>query len=211
MGMMLFGFVILAAVSAFAYFMRRRDDVLRFQAQILSVRFALETLLRRRRELAGTWCSLCEERELMPDHIRRVRQALGRMAEAEQKGGNEFFPAGRLEDEKKLSRLIRETYVHFLEQMPDDAAPRDFFRQYLQSLTRLEKEVSDAQELYNDCALVYNNALAGWVGRLLRRWERWRPRPMISLLEPGAARHGGALRPGAAAAPAAPPIKDVNQ
>lgn len=163
----------LAVVVALAYFLRRHEDILRLRAQVLSMRFTLDTLLRRHRELAGVWCSLCEERDLLTDHIRLVRRKLAERVDDD----------GRLAQERELAVLVREAYALFLERFTGEGPHKDFFRQYFASLTRLEKEVGDAIELYNDSAAVYNRGLRGPAGFLFRRWEKMSPQPDLPVIE----------------------------
>lgn len=157
----------LAVVIALVYFLRRHEDILRLRAQVLNMRFTLDTLLRRHRELAEVWCSLCEERDLLTDHIRLVRRKLSERVADD----------GRLRQERELAALIREAYALFLERLTDKGPHQEFFGQYFASLTRLEKEVGDAIELYNDSTAVYNRGLRGVTGFLFRRWERLVPQP----------------------------------
>lgn len=172
MVMSLWAVLVLACAAGLALLLHRHEAILRLQAQVLRARSALESLLRERRMLVETWCALCEERNLLPGHMPLLREALSRLGPASAQ------PAG-MEGEQNLSRLIREAYVLFLELMQDEGPHREFFSSYFQSLTKLEKDMWEAQELYNDSARVYNRHVKGAGGWFFRRWENLEPLPFL--------------------------------
>jgi hypothetical protein len=195
--MMLWGLAALGIAAVLAHLLRRHETILRLQGQVLKARLALEGLLRQRRELVSTWCSLCEERGLLPGHIQSIRRSLGRLsAAAANPAPAPDLRASFMEDEKTLSRLIREAYVQFLDLMQDEGPHKDFFQQYYNSLTRFEKDIWDAQELYNDAVRLYNAQIRGVGGWLFRRWDHLSPLPPIPAPGPDRPRtSGGPIRP----------------
>jgi len=175
----------LLTITFIVYLMQRHERILSLQAQVLRTRFALEGVLRQRRELVETWCTLCEERALLPERIGALRQSLVTIAQVTAKPNTGLRAKNRetlINEEKNLSRLIRETYALFLEGIQEDGPHKDFFQKYFQSLTQLEKEMWDAQELYNDSVGVFNQHLRGPGGWLFRRWEHLEPLPSLPFL-----------------------------
>jgi hypothetical protein len=176
MTVMLLGLAGLAAAALLAYMVQRHQDLLRLQAQSARARAVLEGVLRQRKELVQVWCSLCEERGLLADWVPQLRKALGRLEEVPVSGDR---LGARWQEEKRMSRVIRESYASFLDGMGADGAHREFFQQYFRSLTRLETEMGDAHELYNDSVRAFNAALEGWSGWYFRHWDRLRPKPAL--------------------------------
>lgn len=192
MKLMFLGLMGLSAVAAAVHLFNRRRALLGLRSQLLGARHVLEDILRQRQELAQVWCALCGERGLLPDHLPALRKSLARLApalgEARLRRPAPAFPAAdrnalldaRLVEEMRLSRLIRQGFALFLEGFSVESPSANFFRQYFRSLARLEKEIGDAQELYNDAAAVYNRALGGLTGRALRVLTGYKPQTALS-------------------------------
>jgi hypothetical protein len=178
MGLMWAGFIGLVLSGGLAYLVRRRGDLLRLQSQVSHARAILQALLRQRRELAEVWTSLCQEHDVLPERMAELRRCLGGLARPPADAG-EPLSIARLAEERRLGRLIRESYAEFLAALAEGGPSSDFFRQYFSSLVRLEREIADAGELHNDSVRVFNRALAGWDGWFFRRWEDFAPRAAV--------------------------------
>ncbi len=175
MVLMMLGLVGIIGASFSAYLLRRHQEILRLQSEVFRARAALDEALDRRRELAETWCSLCEEKGAMPQHTPALRKSLRTILQLDQEEAESDMSSFRLEEEKKLGQLVHSAYVAFLQQMEGDGPHREFFQKYFISLTSLEKDIWDAHRMHNELVDVFNRRLRGIGGFLFRRWEKLAP------------------------------------
>jgi hypothetical protein len=178
MELMLWGLAGLAATAGAVGLFQRRQRLLRLQAQVAQLRFLLEDKLRERREAAGAWCAFGIEQRILPEPMAELRKTLDELGRRfSQAGGTlEAEDAARaMEDEHRLSRRIRDLYALFLQESPEGGARRGAFQQDFDALTRLENEIQDAQELYNDSVRIFNERVESRLGEIWRRVDGLAP------------------------------------
>ncbi len=175
MVLMILGLVGILGATFSAYLLHRHQEILRLQSEVFRARAAMDEALDRRRELAETWCSLCEEKGAMPEHTPALRRSLRAIIQLEQEEMDSDMSSTRLEEEKSLGRLVHSAYVAFLGQMEGEGPHKEFFQKYFTNLTNLEKDIWDAHRLYNELAGMFNRRLRGVGGLLFRRWEKMEP------------------------------------
>lgn len=176
MVLMILGLVGIIGAGFSAYLLHRHQEILKLQSEVFRARAALDETLDRRRELAETWCSLCEEKGAMPQHTPALRKSLRTILQLDQEESESDMSFARVEEEKTLGQLIHNAYVAFLGQMEGEGPHKEFFQKYFVSLTNLEKDIWDSHRLYNELVGLFNSRLRGVGGLLFRRWEKMEPR-----------------------------------
>lgn len=175
MVLMMLGFVGISAAALSAYLLHRHQDILRLQGEVFRARAALDDALDRRRELAETWCSLCEEKGALPGHTPALRRSLRTILQSAQEEADSPLSLARLEEEKNFGRLLRAASGEFLSQMEGEGPHKEFFQRYFHSLGSLERDIWDSHRLYNELVGAFNGRLRGVGGWLFRRWEKLEP------------------------------------